>query len=213
MVIRGEGEAFAAGTDIAQFRAFHDGADGIAYERRLEAVVERLEAVRCPTIARVHGAAVGGGCAIALTCDFRVCSSRARFGVPIAKTLGNCLSITTCARLSTILGPALLMDIICTARLLDAREAHARGLVTRLVGDDAGEAALDAAVDELTSTIVRHAPITISTTKIMLQRLRAHQRPPVGSTDDLIAACYGSRDFHEGVEAFLARRPPQWSGR
>jgi len=209
MVIRGEGDAFAAGTDISQFRDFRTGEDGVAYERRLEAVIDRLEAVRCPTIARVHGPAVGGGCAIALACDLRICTPRARFGVPIAKTLGNCLSITTCARLVHVIGPSLLMDIICTARLLDANEARAIGLVTRLVE----EGALDAAVEEVASKIAEHAPLTISTTKAMLRRLQGHQRPPRESSDDLVARCYGSADFQEGVEAFLTRRPPQWSGR
>jgi enoyl-CoA hydratase len=209
MVIRGEGDAFAAGTDISQFREFRTGEDGVAYERKLEAVVDRVEAVRCPTIARIQGPAVGGGCAIALACDFRVCSPRARFGVPIAKTLGNCLSITTCARIARLIGPSLFMDMICTARLLDATEAQACGLVTRL----ADETTLDATVEEFAATIARHAPITISTTKAMLRRLQAHQSPPVEASDDLIARCYASADFHEGVDAFLARRPPHWTGR
>jgi enoyl-CoA hydratase len=208
MVLRGEGDAFAAGTDISQFRDFRTGEDGVAYERRLEAVISRLEAVRCPTLARVHGAAVGGGCAIALACDLRVCTPRARFGVPIAKTLGNCLSITMCARLSHLIGPARLMDIICTARLLDANEANAIGLVTRLVD----ESTLDAAVTEIAATVASHAPLTITATKAMLRRLQAHQRPPQAASDDLIAGCYASADFHAGVDAFLARRLPQWSG-
>jgi enoyl-CoA hydratase len=208
MIVRGEGDAFAAGTDIGQFRDFRTGEDGVAYERRLDGALDRLEAVRCPTIARVQGPAVGGGCAIALTCDLRVCTARARFGVPIARTLGNCLSISTCARLANLIGPARVMDIICTARLLDAAEAHALGLVTRLVD----ETALDTAVDELAATIVHHAPLTMSTTKAMLRRLHAHQRPPRDASDDLVARCYASADFHEGVEAFLARRPPQWRG-
>ena len=209
LVIRGEGDAFAAGTDIGQFREFRTGDDGVAYERRLDAVIDRLESVRCPTLALVHGAAVGGGCAIALTCDLRVCTPRARFGMPIARTLGNCLSITNCARLAQLIGPGLLMELICTGRLVDANEARALGLVTRLVEADA----LDSTVDELTSTLASHAPLTISTTKAMLRRIQAFARPPRDSADDLVVRCYGSADFHEGVESFLARRPAQWSGR
>jgi enoyl-CoA hydratase/carnithine racemase len=209
MVIRGDGDAFAAGTDISQFREFRSGDDGVAYERRLDAVIDRLEAVRCPTLACVHGPAVGGGCAIALACDLRVCTPRARFGMPIARTLGNCLSITNCARLAQLIGPALLMELICTGRLIEANEARATGLVTRLVETDA----LDSTIDEITSTIASHAPLTMSTTKAMLRRVQAFARPPRDSADDLVARCYGSADFHEGVESFLARRPPQWSGR
>ena len=93
LIIRGSGGAFAAGTDIAQFSSFASGADGVAYERRLDALADRLERVRVPTIAEVDGPAVGGGCLIAAVCDLRICSDRARFGVPVARTLGNCLSL------------------------------------------------------------------------------------------------------------------------
>src|SRR5262245_20147099 len=91
-IIRGEGGAFAAGTDISQFAGFRTGADGVNYERRLDAAVDRLDELPIPTIAEVDGAAVGGGCLIALACDLRICSERARFGVPVSRTLGNCLS-------------------------------------------------------------------------------------------------------------------------
>ena len=209
LVIRGAGQAFAAGTDISQFQEFRTGDDGIVYERRLEAVIDRLERVRCPTIAAVNGAAVGGGFAIACACDLRICTTRARFGIPIAKTLGNCLSLNTCARLSSLLGVSLLKDLLFTARLLDAQEARLLGLVTRVVD----ESEFDAAVSELATTVASYAPITLATTKAMLRRLQAHARAPHDSADDLVAACYGSADFHEGVTAFVARRPPQWTGR
>ncbi len=208
MVIRGEGKAFAAGTDISQFRDFQSGDDGVKYERRLDAVIDRLERVRCPTIAAVDGPAVGGGCAIALTCDLRICTSRARFAVPIARTLGNCLSITNISRFVDLLGPALFTDLIFTGRAVDAQEARALGLVTRIVDDES----LDAAAQELATTIAGHAPLTIATTKATLSRLRARTRPPADAADDLVAHCYGSADFREGVAAFLARRSPQWSG-
>jgi enoyl-CoA hydratase/carnithine racemase len=207
-VIRGAGQAFAAGTDISQFQEFRTGDDGIVYERRLDAVIDRLECVRCPTIAAVNGAAVGGGFAIACTCDLRICTTRARFGIPIAKTLGNCLSLNTCDRLTSLLGLALLKDLLFTARLLDAQEARSLGLVTRVVD----ESDFDAAVGELATTVASYAPITLSTTKAMLRRQRAHARAPHDAADDLLASCYGSGDFHEGVAAFVARRAPRWTG-
>jgi enoyl-CoA hydratase/carnithine racemase len=107
-----------------------------------------------------------------------------------------------------LLGPSLLMDLICTARLLEAKEAQAIGLITKLVEDEA----LDAAVEEVATRVAGHAPLTISVTKTMLRRLNAQRRPPADASDDLLALCYGSADFHEGVDAFVARRPPNWTG-
>ena len=107
-------------------RNSRSGADGVAYERRLEACLSRLEAVAVPTIAQVEGPAVGAGCAIALACDLRVCTPTARFGVPIARTLGNVLSIENCARLVEHVGMARTKDLLITGRLLDAAEAPRR---------------------------------------------------------------------------------------
>jgi enoyl-CoA hydratase/carnithine racemase len=207
LIIRGAGGAFAAGTDITQFTAFATGADGVAYERRLDDVVDRVERVSKPTIAEVDGPAVGGGCAIAAACDFRVCSDRARFGVPIARTLGNCLSIANLARLVDLVGPARARDLMLTGRLVDAAEALAIGLATRV-------APADRVADEaraLAADLATRAPSTIAATKAVLQRLRDHRRPPAGSADDIVAACYGSDEFREGVRAFLEGREPSWS--
>ena len=209
LVIRGAGgKAFAAGTDISQFASFRSAEDGVAYEQRLDAAIDRLERVSRPTIAQVQGVATGGGCAIALTCDLRVCTPDARFGVPISKTLGNCLSIANCARMLDLLGPARFKDLMFTARLMDVSEAASLGLVTRT--SDAGD--IDAAVRELATTIAGHAPLTIAATKEMVRRIQAARRPPAETAHDLIGLCYASADFREGVEAFLDKRKPRWKG-
>jgi enoyl-CoA hydratase/carnithine racemase len=204
LVVRGAGEAFAAGTDIAQFRDFGGGADGIAYERRLDAVIDRLDAVSRPTIAAIDGPAVGGGCAIALACDVRVCTPRARFGVPVARTLGNCLSMANMARLVDLLGPARVKDLLLTGRLVDADEALTLGLATRIVAADR----FDAEVAALAHDLTRRAASTIAATKALLARLRDHHRP--APADDIIAQCYSSDDFSEGVAAFAEGRKPRW---
>ncbi len=204
MVVRGAGGAFAAGTDIAQFRDVRSGADGVEYERRLDAIIDRLERVTRPTIAAIDGVAVGGGCAIALACDLRLCTPRARFGVPVARTLGNCLSMANTARLVDLLGPARVTDLLFTGRLVEADEALALGLVTRLVAVDA----LAGDVRDLAGELAARAPSTLIATKALLRRIREHRRPP--PADDIIAACYASDAFREGVEAFLARRQPRW---
>jgi enoyl-CoA hydratase/carnithine racemase len=206
LVIRGAGAAFSAGTDIAQFRDFRTGDDGLAYERRLDAVLDRLEQVACPTIAQVDGPAVGGGCAIAIACDFRVCSDRARFGIPIARTLGNCLSSGNLARLVDLVGPARTRDLLFTGRLVEAADAHAIGLASRVVAPRR----LEAEVRALAAELVTRAPSTVAATKAMLRRLREHRRLLPGAADDLVAQCYASEDFREGVAAFLDGRPPRW---
>jgi len=206
LIIRGAGGAFASGTDITQFRDFRSGDDGVAYERRLDAVVDRVERLSKPTVAEVDGAAVGGGCAIAAACDLRICSDRARFGVPVARTLGNCLSIANTARLVDVIGAARLKDLMLTGRLVDAAEALAMGLATRVVPADRVRAEARAMANELAG----HAPSTMAATKKMLLKLRDHRRPAQGSADDILRECYGSAEFKEGVAAFLEKRSPSW---
>jgi enoyl-CoA hydratase/carnithine racemase len=208
LVVRANGDSFAAGTDIHQFTGFASGDDGIAYERRLDAVIDRLERVSKPTIAQVHGVAAGGGCAIALTCDLRVCTPRAQFGVPIARTLGNCLSAANLARLVDLVGPARTKELLFTGRLLDAVEAASLGLVTRL----AEPAEIDAVVRELAQAIAANAPLTVRGTKEVVRRIAVRRRLDA-QADDVIAACYASQDFREGVAAFLEKRRPRFTGR
>jgi enoyl-CoA hydratase/carnithine racemase len=208
-VLRSAGDAFVAGTDISQFTSFATGDDGIAYERRMEQVIDRLERVAVPTIAQVHGVAAGGGCLIALACDLRVCSHAARFGVPIARTIGNCLSAGNCARLVDLIGPARTKELLFTGRLLDAAEAVSLGLVTRLAEPEA----LDTAVGELAQAIASNAPLTIRAAKEAVRRVALSRRLEDRLADDLTALCYGSHDFHEGVTAFLEKRAPRFTGR
>jgi enoyl-CoA hydratase len=208
-VLRGAGsQAFVSGTDISQFTALTTRDQVLAYERRLDHVFDRLERVKKPTIARVEGAATGGGCVIALACDFRLCTPDARFGVPIARTLGNCLSAANCARLVDVIGPARTRDLLLTGRLVGASEAEALGLATRVVA----AAAMDAEVRVLADLLAGNAPLTQHASKETIRRIQEGRREHAPSADDLVAACYLSDDFREGVAAFLAKRTPRFTG-
>jgi len=207
-IIKGEGGAFAAGTEISQFTTVTTREDALAYERKLDSVIDRLERVDVATIAQVEGVAAGGGCAIALACDLRVCTPAARFGVPIARTLGNCLSATNYSRLVDLLGPAVVKDMLLTGRFIDAAEGRARGIVTRIEPADT----IESATEEYAKRIAANAPLTLLATKEMIRRITAERRLAPGADHDLVTLCYTSSDFREGVAAFLAKRKPTWTG-
>ena len=199
------GEAFVAGTDIEQFKAFINGDDGVAYEQQVDQCIHRIEALRMPTVAVIEGWTIGGGLAIATACDFRIATPASRFGVPIAKTLGNCLSVANLARLSAVFGMPRVKRMLMLAEIPDADEALACGFLLKI--SEPGE--IDAALTQLCERLLALAPVTQSVTKEGLRRLVAQDLP---CDEDLIRRCYGSNDFCEGVDAFVAKRRPLWQG-
>jgi enoyl-CoA hydratase/carnithine racemase len=210
-VLRGAGgKAFVAGTDIGQFREFRTGeeggADGVAYEQRISEIIDRLSAVKVPTVAVVDGYAVGGGLVIAATCDLRIATPSARFGLPIARTLGNCVSARTCALLVSLIGPARTLEMIYTAEFVGAERAAEIGLANEVVVP----VQLDSRLHELCERLSAHAPLTMWAAKEAVRRLRAD---PLPEDDDIIRACYGSEDFREGIAAFIDKRTPKWTRR
>ena len=206
VLIGAGGKAFASGTDINQFRAFRTPQDALDYERRIDKCFDAVEACRIPTIAAISGACTGGGGAIAAVCDLRIATPDLRFGFPIARTLGNCLSIDNYARLVGLVGTARVKEMIFTARLIEAAEAKSIGLVSEILPDHA-------ALQDRAETLARHvatmAPLTLRATKESLNRLARQSRT---ADDALLLSCYDSRDFQEGMDAFLRKRAPQWRG-
>jgi enoyl-CoA hydratase len=200
-VFRGANGAFVAGTDIAEFRSFQSGEDGVRYEARLERGVAEVEALPVPTLAVIDGPATGGGLMVATACDLRVASRRARFGVPIARTLGNCLSRANLMRLERAFGQGRTHRMLLLADLLNANEALAAGFLVAMAEPDA----LETRVAEILDKLLAGAPLTLAAT-------RALMRAPLEPDEKIIACAYGSRDFKEGVEAFLAKRAPVWAG-
>jgi enoyl-CoA hydratase len=208
MVLKGAGgKAFIAGTDISQFRDFTKPEHATAYEERMDRIIGCLETVRVPVIAAIQGPAVGGGAGIASACDLRIGSPTAKFGFPIARTLGNCLSMRHYARMVSLVGVARTKQLIFTARLIDAQEMLACGLLNEITED---EDSLLPHVEQLAQTIAGFAPLTLEVTKEALRRIQLQMAPDDGS--DLVVRAYMSRDLQEGIEAFFAKRKPRWKG-
>lgn len=208
LLLRGAGErAFVAGTDIGQFQSFSTAEDALNYERDGARYVGRLEALRKPTIALLRGFCAGAGAAIATACDLRLAAPDARFGVPIARTLGNTLSTENFVRLINLIGPARTKELLFTARFIEAEEGHSIGLFNAIVPAEQ----LEARGFELAEQIAALAPLTISAAKQAVNRIL--EQGPTADTDDLILLVYLSGDFKEGVRSFLDKRPPAWQGR
>lgn len=208
LVLRGAGgKAFVAGTDISQFTKFQGAEDGLKYERDGDKRAGRIARVTKPVIAQIEGYAVGGGFGLAAGSDIRIATPDAKFGAPIARTLGNCLSMKNYARYMELVGPSLLLEIIMTARLLTAQEAAGIGFVHEIVQPEN----IAARVKEIADKVASHAPLTVQVTKEAIRRIREARPLPDG--DDLVAKIYGSADFKEGVRAFVEKRPPRWTGK
>jgi enoyl-CoA hydratase/carnithine racemase len=208
LLLQGAGDkAFASGTDINQFRAFTTPQHALDYEARIDRVLGQLEQCRVPTIAAINGACTGGGAGIAACCDLRIGTKSVSMGFPIARTLGNCLSMSNISRLTALVGPARVKDLIFTARLIGAEEAARIGLLNEVVED---LPALQSRADALAAAVAGNAPLTLSATKQALARLMRRLSREEG--EDLILMCYMSRDFREGMDAFLNKRAPKWTG-
>ena len=208
LVLKGAGgKAFVAGTDIGQFTGFTGAEDGLRYERENDKRSGRIARVGKPVIAQIQGYAVGGGFGIAAGADLRIATPDAKFGAPIARTLGNCLSIKAYAQYVDLLGPSRLKELIFTARMMSADEALGAGFVHEIVAADG----IDARVRELADKLASHAPITLKVTKEAVRRLQESRALPDDA--DLISMIYGSADFKEGVSAFLEKRAPRWTGK
>jgi enoyl-CoA hydratase len=208
LVLQGAGDkAFASGTDINQFREFKTPEHALEYEARIDRVLTALEECRVPTLAAITGACTGGGAGIAACCDLRIGTRTTRMGFPIARTLGNCLSMSSISRLTALIGPARVKDLIFTARLIDADEASRLGFLNEVLED---LSALQKRAQELATLIAGNAPLTLNATKQALSRLTRRLSREEG--EDLILMCYMSRDFREGLDAFLNKRQPNWRG-
>ena len=208
VILRGAGDkAFVSGTDIRQFLEFRTREHALAYEARIGRVLRRIHGMTKPTIAMVQGDAVGGGLFMALACDLRLAASHARFGAPVARTLGNCPAPSSVSLLAATVGPVRARELMLTARLVDAPEAKVLGLVDEVHAADA----LERRARELAAQIATFAPLTLAAAKEATRRILASFT--VREAEDLLLSCYLSEDFQEGVRAYLEKRRAEGKGR
>ncbi len=203
------GKAFVSGTDISHFLAFTSGRDGIAYEREIDAAMGAIDALPMTTVAVIEGWAVGGGLNILSACDFRIATRDARIGSPIGRTIGNCLSMSSYARVAGAVGISVAKRMLLLGEILSAQELLSSGVLYKVV--DPVE--LDAAVADLCERAAANAPLTTGATKEAIRRMTREALPNI---DDLIELVYGSEDFKRGVREFLEKKtkhkPPDWTG-
>lgn len=207
MVLRGAAGAFVAGTDIAELEEFVAAHGGVAYEDRIEAAIAALEDVPVPVVAAVDGAAAGAGLLFVLASDICVCTPRSRFGAPMARTLGNCLSIANMKRVVRGVGDRVARTLLLTGSMIDARTALQRGLVFEVM--DPTE--FEGGVKHLVTRIRENSRSSIRAFKRALRALAQPEAHDLKREDvELIEGCYGSADFREGARAFQEKRAPAW---
>lgn len=206
VVVRGAGnEAFIAGADITEFPAARaDATMTAAYDRETAQALSGISELPKPVIAMVNGLCFGGGCSVALACDLRIAAEHARFAIPAAR-LG--LAYPFVDDLVRAVGPSAAADILLSARALNAQEALRIGLVSRVVPGDQ----LETAVREYAAQVADGAPLTLAAHKAAIRAATTgHDHARVAS---LVAACFDSADYREGVAAFIEKRRPRFQGR
>jgi enoyl-CoA hydratase len=202
------GKAFISGTDISKFADYTTGQQGVDYERGIDECMAAVDQIPCTTIAAVEGWAVGGGINIASACDFRIATPDAKFGSPIGRTIGNCLSAASVARVGGAVGVQFAKRMVLLGEMLTADELLASGFLLKLVERDA----MDVELAALCARAAENAPLTTRTTKETIRRMTFDDLPQI---EALISQVYGSADFQRGVADFLAKtkRVPDWQGR
>lgn len=210
VLLRGEGNVFCSGADFAAV----SGPGGLDFLPAFERMLETVARCRLPVIAKIQGAALGGGLQLAVACDFRVVAKEAKLGIPSAR-LGILVNFENVQRLVLLVGPALAKEILITARTFTGEEARALGLAHQSLAD----AVLDGAVEELASRIAEMAPLSVQGTKSSIQAVVDHlsgsrQTDPdrAGEIDRLVAEAYQSADLAEGLAAMAEKRKPNFKG-
>ena len=203
------GKAFVSGADISKFESERASEEGVArYNATTKRVYDKLEAFPKPTIAQINGFCIGGGVALSLSCDMRICGKGSQFAVPAAK-LGLGYGFPCINRLVNVVGPSFAKEIFFTARRFDAEESRVMGLVNRVVEDeDVAQVAEDTA-----KMIAANAPMTVASVKFIVgETLKDESKRDEEECARRVKACFDSQDYVEGRRAFLEKRKPQFVG-
>ncbi|MBL6598779.1 MAG: enoyl-CoA hydratase/isomerase family protein [Alphaproteobacteria bacterium] len=211
IVLTGAGDrAFVAGADISKFENERASTDArMAYDRAVTGFHAAQARIAKPTIARVNGYCIGGGLAVAIGCDIRICSEKSTFGVPAAK-LGIGYKAKGIKELERLVGPAFTAEIFYTARQFTAEEARIMGLVNRVVP----EAELDAALSDLVDRIAVNAPLSIRAVKeALIEHGKLESEQDLSAHYATVEQCGTSDDYTEGRTAFMEKRRPNFTGR
>jgi enoyl-CoA hydratase/carnithine racemase len=210
VVLSGAGDkAFVSGADISKFADERSGAEAVAhYNATTARIYGKLHAFAKPTIAQITGSCVGGGVALAVCCDLRICGESSRFAIPAAK-LGLGYGFAGLERLVNLIGPAFAKEMFFTARLFSAAEAYEMGLVNRVVPDER----VESFVADYAETITSNAPLTVGAVKAIVgEVLKDREARDLAMCEELVKRCFASHDYIEGRQAFLEKRKPQFIG-
>ncbi len=210
IVLRGAGDkAFISGADISEFETERGTPEAVArYDEFVEQATGALTSCARPTIAMIRGHCMGGGLAVALACDLRFASDDSGFAIPAAR-LGVGYRASGLKALVDLVGPSFAKEIIFTARRFSAEEARIMGLVNRVVPVET----LEGLVRDCARGIAANAPLTIEASKRIIHELMRHDGPDMALCDALIERCFKSVDYVEGRRAFMAKRPPRFTGK
>lgn len=204
------GKAFVSGADISKFESERASEEAVAaYQAQTARVYDLLADCPKPTIAMIQGHCIGGGTALAVCCDIRICGETASFGVPAAK-LGLGYPLPGVRRLVDLVGPAFAKEIFFTGRRFTAEEARQMGLVNRVVPNDG----LEATVLDCARTIAGNAPLTVGSIKVIVREaLKDRGAADAALCEAWVRRCFASEDYVEGRRAFMEKRPPRFTGR
>ena len=203
------GKAFVSGADISKFEKERSTQEGVdRYNTAVDSAYNAFYRFPKPTIAMIRGYCVGGGVGLALCCDMRICTEGSKFAVPAAK-LGLGYRYDGLKKLVDVVGPSFAKEIFFTARQFTAAEAQTMGLVNRVVAD----AELEKYVNDYAATIAGNAPLTVDSIKFIVgQVVTEESKRDLKKCEEMVQACFTSKDYTEGRKAFMEKRKPQFTG-